>query len=239
MFLANILFLCFPFWGFSAHQDIVLEAVQYVPEQFSWMQEERFREKLKHFAVLPDTRRHGSESENCRHYTDYDHFQNLDSYPDSLLFKGEFGCAIPNLLHFIRKMSWAISNQDTLKIIRLFGEICHYASDICVPLHATENYDGQLTGQLGIHSLWESRLYEVINIESVTPNIHPVNGPYLWATTLGSFQSSILVFKGYDFCLKQVKMPFGFYLRNGKFQKGMSPKFMSCFLHDQQATLVA
>src|SRR5690606_8355394 len=29
------------------------------------------------------------------------------------------------------------------------------------PLHTTENYNGQLTGQRGIHGLWESRLVEI------------------------------------------------------------------------------
>lgn len=239
MFISSILFFYLQFWGFSAHQDIVLEAVQHVPAQYAWMQAEKFTNKLKHFAVLPDTRRHGSESENCRHYTDYDHFLNLESYPDSVLYGGEFGCAIPNLLLYIRKLSWAMTNQDSINIIRLFGEICHYASDICVPLHATENYDGQLTGQLGIHALWESRLYEVVEIESFTPELRSVNGAYLWSTTQASFRSSKNVFAGYDFCLKEVNMPFGFYLRNGKFQKGMSPKFMSCFLNKQRSILVA
>jgi hypothetical protein len=30
-----------------------------------------------------------------------------------------------------------------------------------VPLHTTENYNGQLTGQDGIHGFWESRLVEL------------------------------------------------------------------------------
>jgi len=30
-----------------------------------------------------------------------------------------------------------------------------------VPLHTTENYNGQLTGQRGIHGLWESRIPEL------------------------------------------------------------------------------
>ena len=30
-----------------------------------------------------------------------------------------------------------------------------------MPLHLTQNYNGQLTGQTGIHALWESRLPEL------------------------------------------------------------------------------
>src|SRR5690606_23233961 len=34
-------------------------------------------------------------------------------------------------------------------------------SDAHVPLHTTRNYNGQLTGQIGIHAFWESRLPEM------------------------------------------------------------------------------
>ena len=34
-------------------------------------------------------------------------------------------------------------------------------ADAHVPLHTTKNYDGQLTGQTGLHAFWESRLPEL------------------------------------------------------------------------------
>ena len=37
----------------------------------------------------------------------------------------------------------------------------HYIGDAHVPLHTTENYNGQLTGQEGIHAFWESRIPEL------------------------------------------------------------------------------
>jgi arylsulfatase A-like enzyme len=36
----------------------------------------------------------------------------------------------------------------------------HYVGDAHVPLHAALNYDGQLTGQTGFHSRWESEMVE-------------------------------------------------------------------------------
>jgi hypothetical protein len=36
----------------------------------------------------------------------------------------------------------------------------HYGADVHVPFHATANYDGQLTGQKGVHARWEERLVE-------------------------------------------------------------------------------
>jgi hypothetical protein len=37
--------------------------------------------------------------------------------------------------------------------------IGHYVSDAHVPLHAVLNYNGQLTGQTGIHYRWEEELF--------------------------------------------------------------------------------
>lgn len=37
----------------------------------------------------------------------------------------------------------------------------HYVADAHVPLHLTQNYNGQLSGQTGIHALWESRIPEL------------------------------------------------------------------------------
>jgi len=38
--------------------------------------------------------------------------------------------------------------------------LAHYVADGHVPLHAVVNYDGQLTGQQGLHSRWEAELFE-------------------------------------------------------------------------------
>ncbi len=48
-------------------------------------------------------------------------------------------------------------------ILRISADLGHYVGDAHVPLHTTENYDGQLTGQTGIHAFWESRLPELFS----------------------------------------------------------------------------
>lgn len=55
----------------------------------------------------------------------------------------------------------AMANHDKQRILRLSAEIGHYIGDAHVPLHTTENYNGQLTDQVGIHAFWESRLPEL------------------------------------------------------------------------------
>src|SRR5690606_16490277 len=51
--------------------------------------------------------------------------------------------------------------KDPERILRLSADIGHYIADAHAPLHTTENYDGQLSGQVGIHAFWESRLPEL------------------------------------------------------------------------------
>jgi hypothetical protein len=45
--------------------------------------------------------------------------------------------------------------------VKLFSAVmAHYVEDSYQPFHACANYDGQLTGQNGIHSRFESELFE-------------------------------------------------------------------------------
>ncbi|MCP9235062.1 zinc dependent phospholipase C family protein [Lewinella sp. JB7] len=60
-----------------------------------------------------------------------------------------------------RQLTQAFVDLDADRILQLSAEIGHYIGDAYVPLHTTENYNGQLTGQTGIHAFWESRLPEL------------------------------------------------------------------------------
>ena len=58
-------------------------------------------------------------------------------------------------------MTTAFENMDANAILRLCAEMGHYIGDAHVPLHTTENYNGEMTNQVGIHAFWESRLPEL------------------------------------------------------------------------------
>ena len=72
----------------------------------------------------------------------------------------EYGILPWHLNLMVIRLTTAFKDQDIESIMKLSSEIGHYASDAHVPLHTTENYNGQLTGQKGIHALWESRIPE-------------------------------------------------------------------------------
>ncbi len=59
------------------------------------------------------------------------------------------------------KLTEAFENGDIKGILRHSSDFGHYIADAHVPLHTTENYNGQMTNQLGIHAFWESRLPEL------------------------------------------------------------------------------
>ncbi len=60
-----------------------------------------------------------------------------------------------------RDLTAAFRRRDAKRILRLCADIGHYIGDAHVPLHTTSNYNGQKTGQQGIHAFWESRIPEL------------------------------------------------------------------------------
>lgn len=69
---------------------------------------------------------------------------------------------VPYYLPVIQnQLTEAFLEKNISRILRLSAEIGHYIGDAHVPLHTTENYNGQLTNQVGIHAFWESRIPEL------------------------------------------------------------------------------
>jgi CHAT domain-containing protein len=60
-----------------------------------------------------------------------------------------------------RRLVEAFKEGDADRILKLCAELGHYIGDAHVPLHTTSNYNGQKTGQNGIHGFWESRIPEL------------------------------------------------------------------------------
>lgn len=73
----------------------------------------------------------------------------------------EYGILPFHLAQMQYNLTMAFRQKNVGRILRLSAEMGHYIGDAHVPLHTTENYNGQLTGQEGIHAFWESRLPEL------------------------------------------------------------------------------
>jgi len=77
---------------------------------------------------------------------------------DTLLAYGIVPCYIQTLYN---RLVIAFEEKDIDYILKNSADLGYYVSDAHVPLHTTENYNGQLTNQKGIHAFWESRLPEL------------------------------------------------------------------------------
>jgi hypothetical protein len=78
----------------------------------------------------------------------------------------EYGILPYHLMRMQERLTDAFFELDAKNIIRLSADLGHYIADAHVPLHTTENYNGQLTNQDGIHAFWESRLPELFADDS-------------------------------------------------------------------------
>jgi len=158
-------------WGFFAHQKINRLAVFTLPPEMVGFYKQNIQ-YITQKAVNPDMRRYVNKAEAPRHYID------IDVYGDSAIYKmprywkdavemySEDTLKAYGIVpyHINRVAHWLINafkNKNADQILRLSADIGHYLADANVPLHTTENYNGQLTDQYGIHGFWESRLPEL------------------------------------------------------------------------------
>jgi hypothetical protein len=159
-------------WGFYAHKQINRMAVFTLPVDLFGFYKANI-DYITDNAVNADKRRYAVKEEAVRHYFDADHFEHafpIDTVPkfwkDAVLMYSEdtlqtYGI-VPWYIQIMKfRLTEAFKAKDIDKILSLSADIGHYIADLHVPLHSTENYDGQLTGQSGIHALWESRLPEL------------------------------------------------------------------------------
>lgn len=125
-------------------------------------------------SVDPDKRRYSDTNEAVRHYIDLEHYGDhpFDSIPpfwndavkkyseDTLK---EYGIVPWYVGMMTYRLTEAFKEENADKVLYLSANLGHYVADAHVPLHATENYNGQLTNQRGIHGFWESRLPELFS----------------------------------------------------------------------------
>jgi len=144
-------------WGISAHRMITSEAIGLLPGEMQAF----FRANSQNLAALsiePDALSEESREEAPNHFMDLDAFDKppFDKIPlDEKAFVRKFG---KDALKEGR-LPWAIGDRyrmlvDAMRerdgegVLRNAGYVAHYVADATMPLHATKNYKGQLTGNV-------------------------------------------------------------------------------------------
>ncbi len=160
-------------WGFWGHQRINRQAVFSLPPEMIGFFKTNIEFITEH-AVDPDKRRYAIDGEAPRHYIDLDHFCTFpcDDFPkkwnDAVAVYSEdtllaFGIVPWHIQTMMKRLTKAFKEKNLQMILKNATEIGHYIADSHVPLHTTENYNGQMTNQKGIHGFWESRLPELFH----------------------------------------------------------------------------
>jgi hypothetical protein len=187
-------------WGFFAHKLINKMSVVTLPDGIIAFYK-RHIDYITEHAVDPDKRRGFLAEEGARHYIDIDHYGEhpFDSVPrkwkdavrkfseDTLM---AYGIVPWHIEVMVAKLTNAFKKQNLNLILKYSAEIGHYVADSHVPLHTTENYNGQLTNQKGIHGFWESRLPELYssNYDYLVGAARYVDSPIdlAWETVIAS-----------------------------------------------------
>ena len=83
---------------------------------------------------------------------------------DELFFKNllvQHGILPYHLLVVYHSLTKAFKLGESERILQHSADLGHYLADAHVPLHTSMNYNGQLTGQTGLHAFWETRIPEI------------------------------------------------------------------------------
>ncbi len=167
-------------WGFEAHQFIMERAIALLPTEIRPFFEAN-RGTLVERVIDPDTWQTAGfdDQEDPHHFLDID-WDGFGPYPFAGLPR-DYDAAVQKFgVVRIRQMGllpWRTAEYFG-NLQREFGRyqtrgpfgrhnilffaawITHYVSDGSQPLHTVMNYDGQLSGQQGVHTRFEAMLFE-------------------------------------------------------------------------------
>ncbi len=157
-------------WGEDGHHAINSLAVDCLPANMRPLYDAN-RPWISLHSVDPDLWRQGYAPEAPHHFIDLDtwglevamHFPTdywtaCGLYGQAAIDKN--GIVPWRIGQYYGKLIRAFKEHDAKAIVETSAWLGHYAGDIHVPFHAAANYDGQLSGQRGIHARFESVLLQ-------------------------------------------------------------------------------
>ncbi|RFM26189.1 zinc dependent phospholipase C family protein [Deminuibacter soli] len=158
-------------WGFLVHKTAHQLAVYELPGTLQGFFFHNL-DYLEYNAPRPDIRRSQDSTEASKHFIDIDAYGNnaihelplkwsaaVAKYSADTLYK--YGYVPYHIIYMKEKLTAAFKSGNKDSILFYAADLGHYVEDAHVPLHTAVNYDGQLTNQKGLHSLWESMVPEL------------------------------------------------------------------------------
>ena len=158
-------------WGIVGHERINKAAVMALPKPMLAFFYNHI-DFITQESTVPDLRKYilQDKAEGPRHYLDMENFEGSEDYPKTMAdakkkyddkFLSKSGTLPWHIQDMMARLTQAFKDKRKSEILFIAAELGHYIGDAHMPLHTSDNHDGQLTDQKGIHSLWESRLPEL------------------------------------------------------------------------------
>ena len=165
-------------WGFTAHRLIMSRAIDLLPPELKPFFTHH-RAEIVMRSVDPDLWRNVGWEDDPHHFLDFG-AREFGEYPFEALPR-EYGAALEKFGFAVLKRNGLVpwreaeifghlrrgfegftrQSEYAPSDVVLFSAVAsHYLQDAHQPFHATINYDGQLTGNSGIHSRFERDLIE-------------------------------------------------------------------------------
>lgn len=196
-------------WGFNGHKFIAAAAIDLLPREIRPFFE-KYRTTVVEHAIDPDTYRTlGWADEAPRHFVDLDNygpfpFKNLPhDYNAAVAARGADFVRQQGLLPWrtqeiydllrdaFRQLPASPYARDNIKLFS--AVLAHYTADAFQPFHAAANFDGQLTGQNGIHARFETELFDRYQgrLKIAPPPLQPIPSAreFIFAALTDSFTS--------------------------------------------------
>lgn len=174
IFISLILLMAFvslSSWGFLVHKTVNQLAIYNLPAPLQGFFYDNM-EYLVENAPRPDNRKRFDKTEDTKHFINIEQYgknaiNNMPLDWESAVKKysadslKKYGWGPYNAMDQMDRLTNAFKTKNKDSIIFYVSDLGHYIADLHVPLHTTTNYDGQLTGQKGLHGLWESYIPEL------------------------------------------------------------------------------
>ena len=164
-----VLCLMLSAWGSKGHKKINQNMAACLPVQMSFLKP-TWTNVVTYYASQADYRKNEDPNESPRHYIDIDNYPEfvqsgsiLQIY-DSVLAKYGSPFVIDQgilpwaTLTTFDSLKNCFHREDWNKASLFAADLGHYVGDGHMPLHITRNYNGQFTGQIDIHSRYETSL---------------------------------------------------------------------------------
>jgi len=196
-------------WGEKGHKLIAKKAIEILEGKIKNIVQ--YKDYIAEHSIEPDLRKDIDKTEGPKHYIDidfyeeflsgnmiYDKNQLISVYGDSVVEKT--GLLPWATIESLQNLTKAFKEKNRDKILIHASDLAHYVADAHQPMHTLLNYDGQFTGQNGIHSRYESdlihlyldELEEKINISDPVYVEEPRD--FIFSYIMNSFSVSEVIF---------------------------------------------